>query len=66
MLGMYSKELPHTARAVDLRKRKQKNVRLPDVTGKLCNDCRAKVSFVEMDRPHSDNLVEGRKILEAF
>lgn len=66
VLGMYPKELPHTIRAVDLRKRKQKNVRLSDVTGKLYNDCRAKVPFVEMDRTHSDKLVEGRKILEAF
>lgn len=66
VLDMYSMELLHAAQAVDLRKMKQKNVRLSDVTGKLYNDYRAKVPFVGMDRVYSDNLVEGRKLLEAF
>jgi histidine ammonia-lyase len=59
---MSSVEMLHATQAVDLRH----GVTLGDKTQKLYDAYRAKVPFVEKDRPYAPDFAAGVKVLHAF
>jgi histidine ammonia-lyase len=66
MMSIYSLELLHSTQAIDLRRMKDKNLKLSDTTKKLFEAYRAKVPFVDRDRIFTDNIADGVKVLENF
>lgn len=66
IMSIYSLELLHSAQAIDLRRMKDKSLKLSDTTEKLFKAYRAKVPFVERDRIFTDNIADGVKVLENF
>lgn len=63
ILGM---ELIHAAQAIDLRKEKNKNLKLSEKTQKLYDDFRKVVKFLDIDRPLTQDFRNSAKFLREY
>ena len=66
MFNIYSVELLHSAQAIDLRKLENKDLKLSKTTGKLYNDYRSLVKYVDRDRVFTDDIANGTKLLKSY
>lgn len=66
ILDLYAMELLHSTQAIDLRRQQDPKVVLSHATEALYKAYRQRVPFVKEDRIYSDDLIEGRQLLENF
>ena len=66
MRSIYGLELLHASQAVDLRKQKNPDLKLGEMTGKLFAAYREKVPFVVQDRIFTDNIADSSALVASF
>ena len=66
MANIYSLELLHSAQAIDLRKKLKGDFAMGEATKKLYDAYRQKVPFVPADRIYTDNIKDGKQLIENY